>query len=921
VAPHERRDQPGPGNDLKENLVAEWLSSLRHRLRAMLWRQRLDQDLHDEMAFHIAMREAQLRAAGAADAGSDARRRFGSRARIREELRDAWAVAPGLAGFAQDLRYALRTLRRYPGFAIAVAVTLALGIGINTATFSIVNAALIRPLGFADPDRLVALQEQIVGFEFDDAPFSPPDFLDVQRDQQSFVAVAAFLNASLELSDGGEPVRIDAAKVSATLFPLLGTQPLLGRTFTTDEDRPGSDVAVLSWPLWQTRFGGDPAIVGRTITLDRRPYAVVGVMPGTFEFPRRGPVLNNKPADVWVPMAFTEQQRQARGNQFTQNVIGRLKPGISLDQARAELSTLAGRINASYPPGLRSNGFSIDLSAVSLRDQISGRAERPLLLLLAAVGIVLLVTCSNVANLILSRAASRTKEIAVRLALGSSRARVLRLLFVEAAVLAAAGGLLGLAVSTIVVRAVPASVTETLPAAGKISLDARVLAFSTGAATLTAIVFALLPLLGIESGPPGSALQEESARTTPGVRRHRLQSALVVSTVILAFVLLVGAGLFIRSFAAVMATESGFRPTGVLTAATTLPRAGYSTAASVRSFHASLFREVSSLPGVRSAALVTDLPLESYERRTFAPEAVNMRTTGNTNLTWVYGPFFDTLGIEVTRGRPFSDVETTERRQVVIVNERLARTVWPGQDPIGRRMRWGLDTPENPNPWLTVVGVVGDVVDGPLEAPTHLHAYEPFSQFPDGVLDNVPNAFGRHVKVAVRTDGSPRALASALRSTITGIDPSLAIESIATMDERIADSVAPRRFSTITIAAFAGGAMLLAALGLYGLLAFTVAERRREIAVRLALGAEPQAIVRMVIWQGLTLVGFGMVAGAVAALAVGNAAASLLYGTERYDSVTFSIVPLVLVATTLVACALPAYRAARVESLVALRAE
>jgi putative ABC transport system permease protein len=921
VAAYERRDQPDSGNDLKEEPVSEWLSSLRQRIRALLRRDRLEQDLDDEMTFHLAMREAQLRAAGAADAGIDARRRFGSTVRVREELRDTWAVAPGLAGFLQDLKYALRTLLRYPGFAAVVVVTLGLGIGINTATFSIVNAALIKPLGFADPDRLVALQEQIVGFEFPDAPFSPPDFLDVQRDQRSFASIAAYLNTSLELSQGGEPVRIDAAKVSATLFPLLGVQPLVGRTFRPEEDRPGVDVAVLSWRVWQARFASDPAIVGKTISLDRRPYTVVGVMPAAFEFPQRGTVLNNKPADVWVPMAFTDGQRQARGNQFNQNVVGRLNAAVSLAQARAELAALAERINASYPPVLRSSGFSIAMSAVPLRDQISGRTERPLLLLLAAVGLVLLVTCSNVANLVLSRAASRTKEISVRLALGSSRARLLRLLFAEAVVLAALGGLLGLAISNIVVGAVPASVAATLPGARDISVDGRVLAFSAGIAILTAIVFALLPLFGIESGLPGPALQEEATRTTPGVRRHRLQSALVVSTVILAFVLLVGAGLFVRSFAALMATETGFTPTGVLTAAMTLPRAGYSTAARVRSFHASLFREASSLPGVRSAALVTDLPLENYERRTFAPEAVTLRTRANTNLTWVYGPYFQTLGIQVKHGRAFADVETTEQRQVVIVNERLARTAWPGQDPIGRRMRWGLDTPQNPNPWLTVVGVVGDVADGPLGAPTYLHAYEPFSQFPDGVLNNVPNAFGRHVKVAVRSDGDPRALTGALRSTIVGIDANLAIESITTMDERISDSVAPRRFSAMTLGAFAGGALLLAAIGLYGLLAFSIAERRREIAVRLALGARPATVVRMVVGQALTLVSVGVIAGAVVALAVVNAAASLLYGTEKYDAVTFGIVPLVLVATALLACALPAYRASRVESLVALRAE
>jgi predicted permease len=901
--------------------MAEWLSSLRLRLRALTRRRGQEQDLQDEMAFHLAMREDQLRASGEARAGVEARRRFGSTTRIGEDLRATWAIAPGLSGFVQDLRYALRTLARSPGFAAVVVVTLGLGIGINTATFSIVNAALIKPLGFADPDRLVALQEQIVGYEFDEGPFSPPDFLDVQRDQRSFTGIAAFLNLSLELSEGEQPVRVDAAKVSSNLFPLLGVAPLHGRTFASDEDRPGVDVAVLSWPLWQARFGGDAAVVGTSITLDRRPYTVIGVMPAAFEFPRRGPMLNNKPADVWVPMAFTDQQAQAHGNEFNHNVIGRLRAGVTLAQGRAELTTLAERINAAYPPVLRSNNFKTAFSAIPLRTQFSGRAERPLLLLLAAVGLVLLVTCSNVANLVLSRAASRTKEIAVRLALGSSRARLLRLLLAETSILATAGCLVGLALSVVVVDLVPAPVAETLPAARDISIDGRVLVFSAAIAALTAIVFAVVPLFGGESGLPGPALQEEAVRMTHGLRRRRLQSALVVTTVVLAFVLLVGAGLFLRSFAALMATESGFKSAGVLTAAMTLPRDGYRTAANVRTFHASLFRDASALPDVRSAALVTDLPLERYERRVFAPEAVSLPARLNTNLSWVHGPYFQTLGIPVMRGRPFTEIETTERRLVVIVNERLARAAWPGQDPIGKRMRWGLDLPDNPTPWLTVVGVVADVADGPLGEPAYLHAWEPFSQFPDVVLNNVPNAFGRHLKLAVRTDDAAGALAPRLRSVIAAIDPSLAVESVVSMDERVADAVAPRRFSAMTLAAFAGGALQLAAIGLYGLLSFSVSERRREIAVRLALGAKPPAIARMIIGQGLKLVSLGLVAGAAAALAVSNVTASLLYETERYDLMTFGTVPLVLMLTALIACAIPAYRASRVKSLSALRAD
>jgi putative ABC transport system permease protein len=825
--------------------------------------------------------------------------------------------------FTHDLRHAIRTLRRHPGFCVIVVLTLGFGIGINTATFSIVNAVLIRPLGFAEPERLVALHERLAGVSLEGNPFSPPDFLDVERDQRSFEGVAAYVNLPLELSGSGDPIRLDAAKVSANTFAVLGVTPLLGRGFTADEDRPGVDVAVLSWSLWQTRYGGDGAIVGRTVTLDRRPYTVVGVMPATFEFPRRGPLSNNKPASVWVPMAFTDGQRQARGNEFNQSVIGRLKTGVSIDDARAELNVLASRINANYPTMLRNARFSTSLSAVPLREEISGQIERPLLLLLAAVGLVLLVTCANVANLVLSRAASRTRELALRAALGSSRGRLLQLLLAEATILSLAGGLLGVLSSWLMLRAVPASVTATLPAVREVSIDVRVLAFTAGIAIATAILFALLPLLTVDRGLLGAALQEGASRTTPGRRRHRVQAGLVVSTVMLAFVLLVGAGLFIRSFAALMATDAGFNPDRVLTASLTLPRSGYSTAAGVRTFHRSLLARASSLAGVRSAALVTDLPLERYERRGVTLEGVD--TSGgvppSTNLSWVHGPYFQTLGIAVKSGRTFSEVEIVERRGVVIVNERLARTFWPEQDAVGKRLRWGPNTAQNPNPWLTIIGVIGDVADGPLGVEPFIHAYEPFSQFPDFIWDKIPTIFGRHVKLAVRADGDPRALVSAVRTEIGNIDRQLAIESVATMDDRVGDVVAPRRFTVMTLGAFAAGALLLAAIGLYGLLAFNVAERRREIAVRLALGAEPPAILRMVVGQGLKLVALGLLVGGAASYAGARAVGSLLYQTESHDLATFGTVPLVLTLIALMACALPAYRASRVQPISALRSE
>jgi predicted permease len=820
--------------------------------------------------------------------------------------------------FLYDLRHAVRTLRRYPGFCAVVVLTLGLGIGINTAAFSVVNAVLFRPLGFREADRLVALHESFPGRG--GVPFSPPDFLDLARDQQSFTGVAAYQNTLFELSGGDAPARIDVAKVSANLFSVLGVTPALGRSFTPGEDRPGVDVTVLSWGVWQAQYQGDPSIVGKAVTFDRRPYTVIGVMPATFEFPRRGPEANSKPASAWVPMAFRPAQLERRGNELNHSVVARLKDGKTVDNARAELNIIAGRIADLYSPPRRNGRPAVAMTITPLQEEISGRIERPLLLLFAAVGLVLVVMCANVANLVLNRSAARSREIAIRTALGSSRTRLLQLLLAEAAILSAAGALLGVVLARLVVSTVPAVVVERLPIARQVSLDARVLVFTAGVAIATSILFAIIPHLTLERRTPGSALQEEAASTTPGTRRHRLQAGLVVSTVVLSFVLLVGAGLFIRSFSALVAQDAGFNGDSVLTASVVLPRAGYADAASIRNFHRTLLERAAALTGVRSAALMTDLPLERYERRGVSGEGVD-NPTATTNLSWVYGPYFNTLGIRVTSGRAFTDIESAERRNVVIINERLARLFWPGQDAVGKRLGWGHGPRNEEEPWLTVVGVIADVADGPLDGEQFFHAYEPFSQFPDVVWNDVPTTFGRTVKLAVRTNGDPLTLASSVRTAINGLDSQLAIGSIATMAERMSDLVAPRRFTAMTLGAFASGSLLLAATGLYGLLAFTVRERRREIAVRLALGAEPRRILHMVVGRGLKLVAIGLLAGAVASYFMARAVQSFLFQTESHDLMTFATVPLVLATIAIIACALPAYRASRVAPLGALRSD
>ncbi len=498
----------------------------------------------------------------------------------------------------------------------------------------------------------------------------------------------------------------------------------------------------------------------------------------------------------------------------------------------------------------------------------------------------------------------------------------MQLLLAEAAALSVAGSLVGLAASRLIIRAVPTAVTAAIPAAREFSIDFRVLAFAAAIAIATALLFALIPLGTVARARAGLAAQGAS-RSTPGPQRHRMQAGLVVSTVTLACVLLVGAGLFIRSFSALMATDAGFNPERVVTASLTLPRAGYSTAGSVRTFQRALYTRASALPGVRSAALVTDLPLEQYEYRVVSAQGVEIpgAASSGTNVSWVYGPYFQTLGIRLKSGRVFSDVETIEARGVIVINERLARAFWPGQDAVGKRLRWGLNIAQNQNPWLTIIGVVDDVADGPLGARPSAHAYEPFSQFPDEVLNNTASAFGRQFKLAIRTNADPHALISAVRADIGGIDRQLAIESITTMADRVGETVAPRRFSAMVLGGFATGSLLLAALGLYGLLVFTVSERAREIAVRLALGAQRAQILRMVIGHGLKLVVLGLLLGIGISYGVGRALASLLYQTKSYDLVTFGTVPIVLLSIALIACALPAYRASRGEPMGVLRTE
>jgi predicted permease len=895
--------------------MAELLNSLRLRIREFFRRERLERDLRDEIAHHLAMREAQIRESGTADADSQARRRFGNITGIQEELRESWAFAPRAGSVVQDLRYAARTLRHSAGFAVVVVLTLGFGIGANTAFFSVVNAVLIRPLGYANSDRLVAVHEAFPESGIERWPFSALDFEDLQRYQQTFDGLAAYRGVPFELSGDGRPEQLQGAKVSADLFRTLGADAVVGRTFSAHEDGPGVHLAILSWGLWQRRYGADPAIVGQSIRLDRQLHTVIGVMPRTFVFPRRGPEVNNEPADVWVPLAFADRERLERGSMLANSVVARLKTGVSLEMARAQLDVIARRITDNYPQAVKNAGFTPHLSAVPLREEISGRFQPALLMLLAAAGFVLLIACANVANLMLSRATGRNGELALRMALGARRGRVMQLLLCEALLLSFAGGALAVTLAYWSVNAVPAVLANSIPGLeGGVSLDFRVLAFTSTTCIVTALIFALLPLAVLNRRSPGDALRQDTSRTTVTRRGLRMRQGFVISAVGLAFVLLVGAGLFLRSFSALVATDLGFRKTQVLTVSLTLPQTAYKTPTSVRDFHGALLRGLSSLPGVRFASLASDLPLTTHGTRRFEPEGSGLAglVTPITQLTSVRGPYFETFGLTLRQGRFFTNEEHMEDRHVVLVNEKLADRYWPDENPVGKRLKWG--SVDSMYPWLTVVGVVSNVADGPVGTEPDVHAYEPFRQLPLIFLD-------RSIKAAVLVEGDARALPARIREEITRLDSQLAIESIERMEQRVNDAFAPRRFSTELVMACGAGALLLAWIGLVGLLAFSTTERRREIAVRIAIGAEPRAVAAMVVKQGAKLVAIGLIVGLTASLALTRLVTSLLYQTDHHDAVTFVTVALVVSVSALLACALPAWRAASVEPLKALRAD
>jgi putative ABC transport system permease protein len=836
-----------------------------------------------------------------------------------DERRRRTGGGPPMHSMLHDVRDGLRLLRRSPLFSALVIGTLTVAIAANVTIFNVVNSVLLRSLPYEDPSRLSLLYEG-----FSSAPrwgFSPPDFRAFVERARSYTAIAAFRSVEYELSGLDQPERVQAARISPSLFDVLRIQLALGRPFTDAEDRGAQPVAILSDGLWQRKFGGDPAAIGRPIVLDRRAYTIVGVTPRGFSFPNRGPVLNNIPADVYLPISFTPRELESFGAMYNNSVIARLRPGVSLTQAATEARDIAKVITAEvYPSQLREMGLAPTMTATGLRDEVVGGVNRILYVLLAAVVVVLLIAAADIAGLMLTRSAAREREMAVRAALGAGRSRLMRMMLIESAVLAVIGGLSGLGMAWWATRVLLAATSMDLPRASEVAFDGRVLLFALGMTTTSAVLCGIVPAWEAARRDAGPALKEGGRTGTFSVRQRRIFGGLVTAQFACAIVLMTCGGLLIRSFVRLLETNPGFRQDNVITLATSLPDSTYSRGSDVRAFYVRLLERVRQLPGVSAVGASTDLPLSIRERRVFTietPPAASADLPHSIAHDWVFGGYFDALDIRMISGQALPTTSAPPPEPIVVINETMARRFWPGEDPVGRRLAWG--GPRTHGPWMRIVGVAADVKQAGLGAPTEPQTWTPWAQIPDDGLGDPVVVIFRNLKLIVRATVPPASLVPSIRQEVRKLDPSLPVSNVRTLSEVVSASTASQRFNAAMLGGFAAAALLLAALGVAGVLAISVSRRRPEIGIRLALGAKRHELVGMVLRQGLMLVFLGLAIGLPCSFVATRMLSALLFGVGSHDPLTFGGAVVLLLVVALGACAAPAVRASRVDPMAALR--
>jgi len=812
-----------------------------------------------------------------------------------------------MTNLRKDIQFGFRMLLKSRGLAAIAIFALALGIGANTAIFSVVNTVLLRALPYPQPDQLVWFWESQPGLE--QGPFSAADFLDYQAQNQSFQQVATVRRLSFNLTGQGAAERIPGMVATPNVFSLLGVHPILGRDFVPEEGAFGSPRrALLTYGFWQSHFAGDRTVVGRPLTLDNQPVQIIGVLPANFRYGGTDVQLWVNPVNV-VPEVFTtfpDWERNIRNNRETHylSIIGRLKPGIALSQAQSDVNNIVARLHQQYPV---TTGHKVQL--IPLRELSAGPVRQTLVVLLAVVGLVLLIACANVANLLLARAVARREEIAIRTALGAGRLRIVRQLLTESMLLSLVGGALGLALAWALVRLLVAASPQQLPRVQEITLDLRVLLFTLGVSLLTGLLFGLAPAIAATRHSLGHFLKEAGRGGAQGLAHNRLRGALVVAEVAFSLVLLVGAGLLGRSFVRMLEVNPGFRPDHMVTMWMNFTSANYAPKGRSTQFLDQLLPRVAALPGVEGVAISNDLPLEGDDTTTGLSDVEGRPpyARGQHPLVGVHAVnpgYFQAMGIPLLRGREFVASDSTNSNPVLVINQKLAESLWPGQDPLGKHCNVMGDKPSE------VVGVVGNVLHNGLGESVSIESYHPFPQNP-----------WSYIGLAVRTHGDPGAVYGAVRSLVAQIDPELPVHDMRPMEQVMAETVASRRLTLWLVGAFAALALVLASVGIYGVMSYAVTERLHEIGVRVALGAQRRDVLRLVVGHGMRLAAIGLLLGSIVAFFAARAMTTLLFGIRPSDPPTYIGIAMVLALAALAACYIPARRATAVDPMVALRYE